>query len=97
MAYVVHYNMSNSKQLPVGLMVLSDGMVHFLKIKKSFNKSTKTKKLSCDFKLTEEERGGGGGTQTHLLPEAELSEITKILQKCDFYLGLKISKKKIYI
>ena len=24
----------HSKQLPVGLMVLSDGMVHFLKIKK---------------------------------------------------------------
>ena len=31
-----------SKQLSVGLMVLSDGMVHFLKIKKIFNKSTKT-------------------------------------------------------
>ena len=26
----------HSKQLPVGLMVLSDGMVHFLKIKKIF-------------------------------------------------------------
>ena len=30
------------KQLPVGLMVLSDGMVHFLKIEKNLNKSTKT-------------------------------------------------------
>ena len=28
--------------LPVGLMVISDGMVHFLKIKKKINKSTKT-------------------------------------------------------
>ena len=26
-----------SKQLPVGLMVLSDGMAHFLKIEKKFN------------------------------------------------------------
>ena len=26
----------------MGLMVLSDGMVHFLKIKKNFNNSTKT-------------------------------------------------------
>ena len=32
----------HSKQLPVGLMVLSDGMVYFLKIEKNFNKSTKT-------------------------------------------------------
>ena len=32
----------HSEQLPVGLLVLSDGMVHFLKIKKIFNKSTKT-------------------------------------------------------
>ena len=32
----------HSKQLPVGLMVLSDGMVHFLKIENNFNKSTKT-------------------------------------------------------
>ena len=32
----------HSKQLPVGLMVLSDCMVHFLKIKKNLNKSTKT-------------------------------------------------------
>ena len=32
----------HSKQLPVGLMVLSDGMVHFLKIENIFNKSTKT-------------------------------------------------------
>ena len=32
----------HSKQLPVGLMVLSDGVVYFLKIKKSSNKSTKT-------------------------------------------------------
>ena len=30
----------HSKQLPVCLMVLSDGMVHFLKIEKKFNKST---------------------------------------------------------
>ena len=30
------------KQLPVGLMVLCDGMVHFLKIEKIVNKSTKT-------------------------------------------------------
>ena len=32
----------HSKQLPVGLMVLADGMVHFLKIEKNFNKSTKS-------------------------------------------------------
>ena len=32
----------HSKQLPVGLMVHSDGMVHFLKIEKNCNKSTKT-------------------------------------------------------
>ena len=34
----------HSKQLPVGLEVfsVSDGMVHFLKIEKNFNKSTKT-------------------------------------------------------
>ena len=38
---LLHYNMS-FKQLLVGLMVLSDGMVHFLKIKNFFNKSTKT-------------------------------------------------------
>ena len=38
---ILHYNMS-FKQLPVGLMVLSGGMVHFLKIEKIFNKSTKT-------------------------------------------------------
>ena len=31
--YITTYH---SKQLPVGLMVLSDGMVHFLKIEKSF-------------------------------------------------------------
>ena len=38
-----HYNTTcHSKQLPVGLMVLSDGMVHFLKMKKKFNKSSKT-------------------------------------------------------
>ena len=30
------------KQLPVGLMVLSYGMVHFLEIEKRFNKLTKT-------------------------------------------------------
>ena len=30
------------KQLPVGLTVLSNGMVYFLKIEKNFNKSTKT-------------------------------------------------------
>ena len=30
------------KQLPVSLMVLSDGMVHFLKIKIFFYKSTNT-------------------------------------------------------
>ena len=28
--------------MPVGLMVLSDGIVHILKIEKNFNKSTKT-------------------------------------------------------
>ena len=32
----------HSKQLPVGLMVLADGMVHFLKIEKNVNKPTKT-------------------------------------------------------
>ena len=32
----------HSKQLPVGLMVISDGMIHFLKIKIFLNKSTKT-------------------------------------------------------
>ena len=32
----------HSKQLPVGLIVLSDGMVHFLKIEKKIYKSTKT-------------------------------------------------------
>ena len=32
----------HSKRLPVGLIVLSDGMVHFLKIEKYFIKSTKT-------------------------------------------------------
>ena len=32
----------HSNQLRVGLMVLSDGMVHFLNIEKNFNKSTKT-------------------------------------------------------
>ena len=32
----------HSKQLPVGLMVLSDGTIHFLKIEKIFNKSTIT-------------------------------------------------------
>ena len=31
-----------SKQLPVGLMVLSDGMVHFLKIEIFFFLSTQT-------------------------------------------------------
>ena len=35
-----------SKQLPVGLMVLSDGMVHFLKIEKNL---TNLPKLSCGF------------------------------------------------
>ena len=40
--YWVYYITCHSKQLPMGLMVLSDGMVHFLKIKKNFNKSTKT-------------------------------------------------------
>ena len=39
---LLHYNICHSKQLLVGLMVLSDGMVHFLKIEKKFNKSTKT-------------------------------------------------------
>ena len=39
---LLHYNMSFKTLLPVGLMVLSDGMVHFLKIEKNFNKSTKT-------------------------------------------------------
>ena len=34
--------MSFKTLLPVGLMVLSDGMVHFLKIAKKINKSTKT-------------------------------------------------------
>ena len=29
------------KTIAVGLIVLSDGMVHFLKIEKNFNKSTK--------------------------------------------------------
>ena len=33
---------SHSKQLLVGLMVLSQCMVHFLKIEENFNKSTKT-------------------------------------------------------
>ena len=37
----------HSKQLPVGLMVLSDGMVHFLKIKKFL---TNQPKLSCGLK-----------------------------------------------
>ena len=42
--YWVYYSITtcHSKQLPVGLMVLSDGMVHFLKIEKKINKSTKT-------------------------------------------------------
>ena len=38
----VYITACHSQQLPVGLMVLSDGMVHFLKIEKIFNKSTKT-------------------------------------------------------
>ena len=38
---LLQYNMS-VKTIAVGLMVLSDGMVHFLKIEKIFNKSTKT-------------------------------------------------------
>ena len=37
--WVYYITTCHSKQLPVGLMVLSDGMVHFLKI---LNKSTKT-------------------------------------------------------
>ena len=36
-----------SKQLPVGLVVLSDGMVHFLKIEKNLQI------LSCGFGLLE--------------------------------------------
>ena len=40
----------HSKQLPVGLMVLSDGMVHFLKIENIFF-YTNLPKLSCGFKL----------------------------------------------
>ena len=41
---IIYITTCHSKQLPVGLMVLSDGtcMVHFPKIKKIFNKSTKT-------------------------------------------------------
>ena len=53
--YIGYYYIAtcHSKQLPVGLMVLSDGMDHFLKIKKHFNKSTNTKiyqklKLICN-------------------------------------------------
>ena len=38
----------HSKQLLVGLMVLSDGMVHFLKIEKIFKQIYQ--KLSCGFK-----------------------------------------------
>ena len=42
-----YYITCHSKQLPVGLMVLSDGMVHFLKIK--IKKKTNLPKLSCGF------------------------------------------------
>ena len=38
----IYYSTCHLIQLPVGLMVLSDGMVDFLKIEKNFNKSTKT-------------------------------------------------------
>ena len=37
-----YFTTCHLKQLPVGLMVLSDGMVRFLKIEKNFIKSTKT-------------------------------------------------------
>ena len=37
-----YYITCHSKQLLVGLKVLSDGMVHFLKIENFFNNSTKT-------------------------------------------------------
>ena len=40
----------HSKQLPVGLMVLSDGMVHFLKIEIFFF-FTYLPKLSCGFNM----------------------------------------------
>ena len=40
--WVYYITTCHSKQLLVGLMVLSDGIVHFLKFKKMFNKSTKT-------------------------------------------------------
>ena len=41
---LLHYNMSfkTIAGQPVGIMVLSDGMVHSLKVEKNFNKSTKT-------------------------------------------------------
>ena len=39
---IMRYTTCHSKQLPVGLMVLSDGMVHFLKIEKNVNKSAKS-------------------------------------------------------
>ena len=39
---LLHYNMSFKTIADGCLMVLSDGMVHFLEIEKMFNKSTKT-------------------------------------------------------
>ena len=39
---ITWFTTCHSKQLLVGLMVLSDGIVHFLKIEKNWNKSTKT-------------------------------------------------------
>ena len=47
--YITLYNMS-FKTIPVGLMVLFDGMVHFLKIEKNVNKSTKT--MYCGFNIS---------------------------------------------
>ena len=44
---LLHYNMS-CKTIAVGLMVLSDGMVHFLKNEKNL---TNLPKLSCGFKV----------------------------------------------
>ena len=41
---LLHYNkkLCHSKQLPVGLMVLSDGLVYFLKIEKKIVESTES-------------------------------------------------------
>ena len=58
----------HSKQLPVGLMVLSDGMLHFLKIEKIFNSMLHLPKLSCGFNRANENHTVCGGFFIPVLP-----------------------------